>query len=199
MAKKIVHEFIIPRCEARAFEVLKGQVLRVIAIEGKQVGDMTVLNLHDFRETLSAQCTNSFNGRSLSKAAKLFAGPPTFSEMLSVVDDKVGVHWIHGRCNSFMYKVLFGEENHPNCHDHIAGALQPYGISAYDVPFDTFNIFMNGHVDDNGHYTFDPPLIEQGDYIDFLAEMDVLIALSACPDPSSINDCSPKPLKIEIS
>ena len=115
MAKTMVNEFVIPRCEGRAFEVLKDQVLRVIAIEGKQVGDMTVLNLHDFRETFSAQCTNSSNGRYLTKAEKLYSRPPAFNEMLSVVDDKVGVHWIHGRCTSLMYRLINGIEGHPNC------------------------------------------------------------------------------------
>ncbi|MDP6179914.1 MAG: DUF1989 domain-containing protein, partial [Desulfatiglandales bacterium] len=78
MVKEILKEFIIPRCEARVFEVLKGQILRVIAVEGKQVGDMTALNLHDFRETFSAIWTSSVNDRCLTKAKNLHAGPPTF-------------------------------------------------------------------------------------------------------------------------
>ena len=49
MSEELVRELVIARCEARAFEVLKGQLFRVIAIEGKQVGDMTLLSLHDFQ------------------------------------------------------------------------------------------------------------------------------------------------------
>ena len=197
--RKIVNEFIIPRCEASAFEVSKGQVLRVIAIEGKQVGDMTALSLHDHREKFSSIVTNSANDRSFIKATKLYSGPPGLNVMLTVVDDKVGMHWIHGRCTKQMYKLLHGLEDHRNCHDNIVESLRPYGISEQEVPFDTFNIFMTGHVDENGHYTFAPPLAEKGDYIDFLAEMDLLVAISACPqDITSVNDFSPKPLKIEI-
>ena len=196
---KIVNELIIPRCEASAFEVSKGQVLRVIAIEGKQVGDMTALSLHDFREKFNSIVTNSANGRSFIKATKLYSGPPGLNVMLTVVDDKVGTHWIHGRCTRQMYKLLHGLEHHRNCHDNITESLRPYGITEYEVPFDTFNIFMKGHVDDNGHYIFEPPLAEKGDYIDFLAEMDLLVAISACPqDLTSVNDFSPKPLKVEI-
>jgi uncharacterized protein YcgI (DUF1989 family) len=199
MAKKLVKEFIIPKGEARAFEVKKGQILRVIDIEGRQVGDMTALNLHDFGEKFNAHITNSANDRSFVKATKLYSGPPEFNVMLSVVEDTVGVHWIHGRCTRLMYKLLLGVDNHPNCQDNIAQSLKPYGIAEHDVPFGTFNIFMNGRVDENGHYTFNTPLSKKGDYIDFLAEMDVLVAISACPETeSAINDYAAKPLKIEI-
>jgi len=195
----MVKELIIPRCEGRAFEVMRGQILRVIAIEGKQVGDMTALNLRDFREKFDAHVTNSANNRSFSKATKLYSGPPYFNVMLTVVDDKVGVHWIHGRCTRLMYKIIYGLDYHRNCQDNIAEALRPYGISEHEVPFGTFNIFMKGQVDEEGHYTFFAPPIEKGDYIDFRAEMDVLVAISACPeDQSSINDYAPKPLKVEI-
>ena len=40
MADELVSQFIMPKCEGRAFEVKQGQVLRVIAVEGKQVGDL---------------------------------------------------------------------------------------------------------------------------------------------------------------
>ena len=195
---KLSNEFIIPKCEGRAFELMKGQILRVIALEGKQVGDMVTLNLRDFRETFSSHTTCSLNGSSFRKATRLYSGPPFFKVMLVIVDDKVGVHWIHGRCTRGRYKVLYGVDNHANCHDNIVEALRPYGPTEYDVPLDTFNIFMVGDIDENNHYTFRPPLAGKGEYIDFRAEMDLLVAISACPDDSEINDYAPKPLKVEI-
>ncbi len=198
MAGKLVREFIIPRCQARAFELLKGQTLKVIEVEGKQVGDMTALNLHDFREKFDAHVTCGLNERSFQVAKKLYSGPPFFNVMLNVVEDKVGVHWIHGRCNRLMYKILFGQENHANCHDNIAESLNPFGVAPHDVPFGTFNIFMAGSVDGNCHYTFRPPLANKGDHIDFRAEMDLLVSISACPDEAELNDGNPKPLKVEI-
>ena len=199
MAEKLVNELIIPRSEGRAFEVLKGQLLKVIAIEGPQVGDMTALNLRDFREKFNALVTSSYNGKCFMKATKLYGGPPGLNVMMSVTDDPVGVHWTHGRCTRLTYTLLHGIENHRNCQDNIAEALSPYGISEYDVPFDTFNLFMKVQVDGNGYYTFGPSPAKKGDYIDFVAEMDVLVAISACPqDQTSINEYLPKPLKVEI-
>ena len=195
---KLVKEFIIPKCEGRAFELMKGQTLTVIEVEGKQVGDMTALNLRDFRETFSSHITCGLNGGSFRKASRLYSRPPFFNVMLTVVDDKVGAHWIHGRCTRLWYKARDEVERQRNCHDNIVEAVKPYGVSEYDVPLDTFNLFMVGDVDENNRYTFRPPLTEKGDYMELRAEMDQLIAISACPDDSEINDFAPKPLKVEI-
>lgn len=200
MDRKLVRELIIPKCEARAFEVMKGQVFRVIEIEGKQVGDMTVLNLHDFREQFSSQVTVAANNMSFKRATRLYSGPPHFNLMLTVVDDKIGVNWVHGRCTRLYYQNLLGQENHRNCQDNIVEALKPYGLAEHDVPFGTFNIFMNVDMDQDGHYSFNsPPPTKKGDYIEFRAEMDVLVAISACPESETVmNDFVTKPLKVEI-
>ena len=46
-SRRVVEEFIIPKCSSKAFVVKKGQVVRVIAHEGKQVADIRFLNVHD--------------------------------------------------------------------------------------------------------------------------------------------------------
>lgn len=119
--------------------------------------------------------------------------------MMTVMDDKVGVHWIHSsRCCRLTYKVHFGLENHRNCQDNLADCLAPYGIRDYEVP-GTFNIFMNVDVDTDCRFIIKVPASEKGDYIDFRAEMDLLVAISACPnDVGPTNDYVAKPLKIEI-
>ena len=54
MVEEAISEFIIPARSGKAFEIKKGQVLRIIEIEGKQVADVNVWNLHDFRERMDA-------------------------------------------------------------------------------------------------------------------------------------------------
>ena len=198
MTEKLLTEFIIPKCEGRAFEVRKGQVFRVGAVEGKQVGDMTLLNLRDFKEKLNIPVTCSRNGRSLLTAKELYSGPPYFNVMLTVVDDRVGLHWLHGRCTSFMYKTRYRVEDHRNCHDNVIESLRPFGVADHEITFYTFNIFMVAEIDEKGYYTFKPPLIEKGDSIYFRVEMDLLVAISACPAEDEVNDFAPKPLKVEI-
>jgi uncharacterized protein YcgI (DUF1989 family) len=190
--------FMIPRCEGRAFELRSGQIFRVIAVEGKQVGDLTLVSRHDRRETFSSHLTAGLSGGSLRRAAELYSRPPFARVMLTVVEDPVGVHWIHGRCTRMWYQRRLGVADHPNCHDNLVTALRPYGLTEYDLPLDTFNIFMAGHLDAENRYSFSPPVAGPGDFITFRAEMDLLVAISACPDVSEINDHAPKPLRVEI-
>ncbi len=200
-AGALISETIIPKAEGHAFEVKRGQVLRVIAIEGKQVGDMTLLSLNDHRERFSAIFTPAMNGRSLRRADALYSGPPFSNVMVNVENDSHGVHWLGGRCNRLLYEAL-GAPGHRNCHDNIVESLAPYGIAEHDVPLDTFNIFMAVDTDAECTFTFRPPVIEKGDFIDFRAAMDVLVAISACPNEGElrgeINDYVAKPLKVEI-
>jgi len=52
--------------------------------------------------------------------------------------------------------------------------------------------------DDIGTQVFMRPSCEKGDYIDFLAEMDILVAATSCPAENIINDYDPKALKYQI-
>jgi uncharacterized protein YcgI (DUF1989 family) len=200
MAGPLLSETRIPRAEGRAFELHAGQVLRLIAIEGKQVGDLTAWNLHDHRETFNVIFTTAMNDRSVSHVRKLYSGPPHFNEMLTLENDSHGVHWLGGRCNRFLYEAM-GAAGHRNCHDNILEAVAPLGIDETNAPLDTLNVFMNVAYEPSGSFTFAPPVIDKGDFVDFRASIDLLIAISACPNEGElrgeINDYLAKPLHVE--
>ncbi len=194
----VQQEIYIPKREGRAVEVHKGQLLRVITSEGKQVGDMAVFNLHDPREAFSGPSTAAMNDRSFRRADRLYSGPPYFDVLMSVADDPYGVHWfIGGRCSP-LTKGRDGNGNAPNCHSNLVSAVAPWGISEYQVPLDTFVLFMYVDVDADCRYSYRPPLMQQGDHIDLRAEKDLLVAISACPSERVINDGMPKGLTIEV-
>ncbi len=102
--------------------------------------------------------------------ARLYSRPPFARVMLTVTEDPVGAHWIHGRCTRMWYREKLGVDNHPNCHDNLVQAVRPFGLGEHDLPLDTFNIFMVGHVDAENRYSFSPPLANKGDHIAFRAE-----------------------------
>jgi len=58
---------------------------------------------------------------------------------------------------------------------------------------DVFNAFMNVDID---KFIVRRPAAKKGDYIDLLAEMDCLVAISACPAQIILD--SNKPLQVEI-
>ena len=201
MTNQLLTSTVIPRMEGRAFELRKGQRLRLIAVEGKQVGDLTAWALGNFDEQLSVIFTTSMNNRSVSHVRRLFSGPPHFNEMLVIENDRTGVHWLGGRCNRFLYEAM-GAPGHRNCYANILEAVASYGLSERQVQLDTLNVFMNVVYQPDGTFTFAPPVIERGDFVDFVASMDVLVAISACPNEGDlrgeINDGVAKPLKVEV-
>jgi len=52
--------------------------------------------------------------------------------------------------------------------------------------------------DDVGTYVLEGPSCETGDYIDFRAEMDVLVAVVSCPADNIVNNDEPKGMKYQI-
>ena len=78
--RKLVDEFVIPKCSSKAFLLKKGQVLRVIAHEAKQVADIRFINAHDYREQVASYYSiglNSIEGiGGNKKIKKLYSKPP---------------------------------------------------------------------------------------------------------------------------
>ena len=203
-SRRLVEEFIIPRCSSRAFLLKKGQGVRVIAHEGKQVADIRFLNAHDYREQFSASLSISLNtlegigGR--NKIKKLYSKPPWQNVMLTVIDDKVGKHMPGTQCTPKHYELM-GQKGHLSCADLFDECLKPYNLSMRDLDSTgVFNVFMpvNYMDDENGTVVYQRPSCEKGDYIDFLAEIDVLVAATSCPNDSIINDYECKGMQYRI-
>jgi len=203
-SQKVVEEFVIPKCSAKAFVVKQGQVLRVIAHEGKQVADIRFLNAHDYREEACPMLSCDFNSRKgiggHIKLKEIYSKPPWERLMVTVIDDKVGHHFLLGCCTPKM-RELEGKKYTENCADLFDECLKPYHLSMQDLDWaGVFNLWMVVHFldDENGTMVFDRPSCEKGNYIDFLAEMDLLVTSTSCPDRSIINDFEPKALKYQI-
>lgn len=188
----------IPPRSGAAFRLNRGDRLRVIDPQGEQVSDMLAFNAHDIDEVISS-------GRTLDYASKLFlsTGDPLYSNrstiMLRIVEDTVGRHdFLLTPCSKDTFRIIYGEAApHHGCFGNLAKALQPYGIGPDRIPV-AFNIFMNVRVDgDSGELTVDPPLSKAGDHILFEAEMDLIVALTACSALQS-NNYSFKPIHYRV-
>ena len=204
MERKVVKEEIIPAKYAKAFEIKKGQVLRIYQTEDKQVGDCVFYNAHDYKEWFHVGQTmtiNVFQGTGNAYSYKHFySRPPKVNLMLTVLEDTVKNHSgnIASRCNRSMLELMGRPENR-TCDQNLTEALAPYRLTADDVPADVFNVFMNSDLHKDGTFTRKPPTAMKGDYIDLLAEMDLLAAISACPsDTGPVNDYGAKSLGYKI-
>lgn len=177
----LVDEFVIPKKSGRAFKVIKGQILRVIAPEGPQVADLNAFNLHDYTEHFSASRTRSMEGIYVREGTKLYSNPGHEQVMMKVIRDPIGIHDTLGaRCSSLLHKNKFGVEGYIGCHELLAEAITPHGLGAHNV-HDVVAIFMRREIDKAGNLVTLPPTVKAGDSIDLLAEMDLLVAVAACP------------------
>ena len=190
------HE-IAPRSGV-AFTLRAGQGLKVIDPRGEQVADLLAYSREDTREVISS-------GRTLDYASKLYltTGDSLYSNrsriMLRIVEDTVGRHdFLLTPCSADTFRIIYGDEHpHRGCFGNLAAALAPHGIEPDQIPT-AFNVFMNVPVNpQTGALTVEPPLSRAGDHILVVAEMDLIIGLTACSAPKSNNNAF-KPIHYEI-
>ncbi|HEX8916999.1 MAG TPA: urea carboxylase-associated family protein [Chloroflexota bacterium] len=180
-----------------AFQLHKGQIVRVIDPEGEQVADFLAFSAGDSRESLSSGRSFDYNN-----TIYLTTGHVLYSNrsnpLLTIVEDQVGKHdFLYTPCSMDTFRLLYSHEgHHPSCFENLARNLAPYGIDPDAIPT-TFNIFMNVDVLAGGELRISPPLSRPGDYVDLLAETDLIIGLTACSAEMS-NNYSFKPIEVEI-
>jgi hypothetical protein len=187
----------IPAAGGVGVRLKRGERLRVIDPQGGQSGDLFALSA-DGRERLS-------NGRTIDYQGKLFltTGDVLWSDhsspMLTIVADDVGRHdFLYGACTLDMYRLQYEVKGyHPNCRDNLAAALRELDLDPGPPPT-AFNIFMWADVAPDGTLSFRPPPSRAGDAITFRAEMDLAVALSACPASGCNGGQPPRPLAFEV-
>jgi uncharacterized protein YcgI (DUF1989 family) len=181
-----------------AFALRAGETLRVIDPQGEQVGDLLAYNRHDIGEAISS-------GRTFDYASRIYLtkGDPLYSNrsnvMLRIVEDTVGRHdFLLAPCSKEMFRIIYGDaEPHRGCFGNLAAALAPFGIAPDSIPA-AFNCFMNVPVNgETGEIKVLPPLSKAGDSVSLLAEMDLIIGLTACSAGQS-NNFTYKPIHYEI-
>ena len=189
----------IPPRSGTAFELKKGEYLTVIDPEGEQVSDLVAFNAGDRREYLSS-------GRSIDYAGRMFLSTDDILysnrsvPMLTIVEDEVGRHdFSLTPCSRDTFSIIYGDEDpHHGCQGNLEMALSPYGIGPDAIPI-AFNVFMHVAVDgDSGEIKVLPPKSKSGQKTVFRAEMDLIVAMTACSAGQS-NNFRYKPIDYRIS
>ena len=189
---------IIPPRSGVAFELRKGQSLKVVDLEGEQVSDFVCYNFHDRDEYLSS-------GRTIDYADTIFLtkGHPFYSNrsnmMFRITEDTVGRHdFLLTPCSADTFRIIYGHEHpHRGCFGNLVEALEPYGIRGDDIPV-CFNIFMHVAVDgETGKIDVRPPKSNAGDFVILEATMDLVVGITACSAEKS-NNFAFKPIGYQI-
>jgi uncharacterized protein len=185
-------DVIVPAKRYIACELSKGETLRVTDLEGQQVGDLVAFAREDIQEKFWISTTIRLNG-----TIYLSAGHTLYSElsrpMLYITESTCSRHdLLAGSCNAEIDKVRYGVNDHFGCVENLVEALAPWNVARENVPM-SFNIFMNCPVQADGSWSIEPPLSAAGDYVEFRAEMDLIVAMSNCPQ--DLNPCNSGELK----
>ncbi|GHA43298.1 hypothetical protein GCM10007103_25730 [Salinimicrobium marinum] len=180
-----------------AFKLKKGQKLKVIDPKGEQVSDMVLFNAEDTREKISSGKTLDFEESILITKGN-FLWSNRGRKMMHILEDTNGRNdFLLAPCSPETFQIMYNNpEYHPSCFENLYTNLKPFGIEPDDVPT-AFNIFMNVQFQPDGKLSVDPPLSKAGDYVLFEAQMDLLVALTACSAEDS-NGGSFKPIHYEL-
>jgi hypothetical protein len=182
--------------------VAKGQVVRILDLEGNQAVDTLFYNADDTEERYDAN--NTIRGQNniyLTTGTTLLSNEG--NPMLTIVADTCGRHdTLGGACSAESNSVRYAlEKRHMHaCRDSFLLALAEYdhGMSKRDLP-SNINFFMNVPVTPDGGLTFEDGISAAGRYVEMRAEMDVLVLISNCPQLNNpCNAYNPTPVEVLV-
>jgi len=168
-----------------------GQVARVSLVSGSQVGDINIWSAQNPKERMFTGKTRQIHSSHLSVSDRIWSNLPYLRPLATITGDSLrygidgdggGVHDVIGtRCDPHTIKLMTGVTPTNTCHQNLTRVAEQFGLVEADV-HDVFNIFMcTGFTRDKGQYFSKPSPARKGDYIEWIAEMDLLVGLSACP------------------
>ena len=174
--------------------VFKGQTVKVINTKGQQVVDTWAFNADDLREFMSMEHSRVALGRIIPAIGDRLVTNRRRAILALVEDTSGGIHdTLFAACDRWRYELLGCIEYHDNCTDNLATALAALGLIPPETPA-PLNLFMNIPVVDGNHVEMRPPVSRPGSHVALRAEMDCVIAFSACPqDLLPINGLAMRP------
>eukprot|EP00746_Dinoflagellata_sp_MGD_P092219 gnl/MRDRNA2_/MRDRNA2_36497_c0_seq1.p1 gnl/MRDRNA2_/MRDRNA2_36497_c0~~gnl/MRDRNA2_/MRDRNA2_36497_c0_seq1.p1 ORF type:complete len:312 (-),score=39.01 gnl/MRDRNA2_/MRDRNA2_36497_c0_seq1:113-1048(-) len=186
----LVSNVVVKKRTGKAVKVSAGQILRILCHDGGNSVDFNCWNANDPTEKFWAARTRQYYTPHLTDGARLWSCLPFHRPMATVVHETVqygkdadggGCHDILGtKCDPIVHKIITGEIFHFCCHSNLTRGAAEFGLQEKDI-HDNINLFQVTGLTRDGYYFTKPCPAEAGDYFDLLAEMDLIVAVSACP------------------
>ena len=191
----------IPARHGKAAFVTAGQHVKVVNTRGQQVVDTWAFGRDDLTEFMSMEHSRTAIGRTMPALGQSMVTNRRRPILSLVEDTSGGIHdTLLAACDRYRYELLGCAEYHDNCTDNLAAALAELGLTPPETP-SPWNLFMNIPVDADGSLGFEPPVCNPGDYLVLRAEMDCVVAFSACPQdlvPINGRDCIPTEAHFQV-
>lgn len=197
---KVAHEHICAASYGYAFPVGKGQHFRLTDLEGQQPIDFWAFCKEDPAEHLSVAHTRVANMSMVVRKGQSAYTNKRRAIVTLIEDNSPGQHdMLLAACDKTRFETLGHKGYHRNCQDNMHEALAAVGIT---IPFSPqpWNLFTHFPWTSDMRVEMLSPDTKPGDNIVFRAEMDAIIAISACPQ-DIVRICGDKntPVMIEVA
>jgi uncharacterized protein YcgI (DUF1989 family) len=184
----------IPARRGRAVRLSAGEAIQIVNTHGSQVVDTWVFNAEDLTEFLSNEHMRPTLGRLWPGKGDALVTNRRRAIMIMEEDTSPGRHdTLIAACDDHRYGLLGCTDYHDNCTDNLFAAMRRIGAPITECP-SPLNLWMNIPVDAQGATSWGEPLSRPGDHVILRAQMDCIVAMSACPqDILPINGAACRP------
>lgn len=183
-------------------EIRRGQILRIVDLEGNQAADTLFYDAHDPADRYSASDTIRHQAALyLTTGTRLMSTGGT--ALLTIVADTCGRHdTLGGACSRESNTMRYALEREPMhaCRDSFIRGAQECRpeLGKRDLTCN-INFFMNVPVTPDGQLTFADGVSAAGRYVELRAERDVLALISNCPQLNNpCNAYNPTPIEVVL-
>ena len=195
-----------------SYVIKKGQILRIVDLEGNQAADTLFYDAHEPTNRFSASDTIRHQAALyLTTGTRLMSAEG--DALLTIVADTCGRHdTLGGACSreSNTMRYALEKESMHACRDSFIRGAQEIACSCRDFHLEkhdwgkrditcNINFFMNVPVTPDGRLTFEDGVSGPGRYVELRAERDVICLISNCPQLNNpCNAYNPTPIKVII-
>lgn len=190
---------VVPARQGRAVALKAGQSIKIINTHGHQVVDTWAFNAADLNEFLSMEHMRAAIDRIRPKPGDKLVTNKRRPILTLVEDTSPGIHdTFIAACDIYRYQGLGVAEYHENCADNLRAGMAGLSLTPPEVP-SPLNLWMNIPVHADGSIGWEEPASKPGDYVILKANMDCILAMSACPqDIICINKGRPTDAHYEV-
>jgi urea carboxylase-associated protein 1 len=197
-----VLDHYLPAGEPWFHTLTRGQILRIIDLEGNQAVDTIFYNADDNVERYSMTDTMQHQGGiylGTGSVLRSNRGQP----LLTIVADTCGRHdTLGGACAAESNTVRYATQKKfmHSCRDNylLALAHADVGMGKRDI-VPNINFFMNVPVTEDGALKFEDGISAPGKYVELRADVNVFVLVSNCPQLNNpCNAYNPTPVRFLV-
>lgn len=180
----------VPANTGHGFRVDAGQAFRFVMTEGVQIVDACMFNATNVEEHYDASTQFRVEGSFITRLTRIWGNPPLSRALATVLVDTV--RWTDsprgfrdhkcygGHCNPHHW-AMYSAGRVRTCYDNLRAAVEMLGLNQRHI-HDNMNLFERMAMDPyTGRHLHAQSDAQRDDYLEFYAEVPLLVAVSLCP------------------